>query len=87
MSENTKNKLQSKTIKRLHDDNLRLKAENKALKEQLKSQSLLAEAAGRYRAEHQKALSALSGAREAYEQAVIDAAAWEKRRRHEATRA
>ena len=75
--------LQSKTIKRLQDDNIRLNAENKELKRQLYEQTRLIEAAETYRTEHQKALLALNEAKERYNKAVREAVSEKKRYRKE----
>lgn len=56
--------LQSRMIKRLQDENIRLHDQNKKLMCKLQEQSLLVEAAENYRNEHQKSLSALNNAKE-----------------------
>ena len=72
-------KSQLKTIKRLQDDNIRLHAENRELKCRLQEQSRLIDAAEAYRKEHRKALSALSEAKERYNQAVREIVAEKQR--------
>ena len=71
--------LQSKTIKRLQDDNIRLNTENKELKRKLREQSKLIEAAETYRNEHQKVLCALNEAKERYNEAVREVVTEKKR--------
>jgi len=70
MLKNRKIELQAKTIRRLRDDNLRLAAENKELKRKLQEQTKLIEAAGKYRAEHQKSMAVLERAKEKYNEAA-----------------
>lgn len=72
-------KSQLKTIKRLQDDNIRLHTENRELKCRLQEQSRLIDAADAYRKEHRKALSALSEAKERYNQAVREIVAEKQR--------
>lgn len=75
--------LQTKTIKRLQNDNIRLHTENKDLKHKLHEQSKLIEAAENYRNEHQKALCALNEAKERYNEAVREVVSEKKRYRKE----
>ena len=83
MLKNKKIELQAKTIRRLHEDNIRLNKENNELKNRLKEQSILIETAETYRTEHQKALSALNDAKERYNEAVRIAVAEKRRCRKE----
>lgn len=83
MLKDRKIKLQAETIRRIREDNLRLNAENKALKEKLLKQTGMIEAAEQYRKEHLKALSALNDAKERYHEAVREIAAEKKRYRKE----
>ena len=83
MIKNRKIELQSKTIQRLRDDNLRINSENKELRQKLQEQCKIIEAAKKYKDEHQKVLSSLNDAKERYNQAVRDMAETKKRYRKE----
>ncbi len=83
MLKDRKIELQAKSIRRMQDDNLRLNAENKALKEKLLKQAKLTEAAEQYRKEHLKALSALNDAKDRYNEAVREIVAEKRRYRKE----
>ena len=83
MLKNRKIQLQSKTIRRLQDTYARLTAENKELKKKLQDQLVLAQAAEKYRAEHQKAMAALNSAKERYNEAVRSVISEKKQYREE----
>lgn len=83
MLKNRRIELQSKTIRRLQEDNTRLTAENKELKKKIYEQAKLIDAAEKYRAEHQKALDALGSAKERYNEAIRAVVAEKKRYKEE----
>ena len=83
MMKNRKIELQSKTIQRLQEDNMRLKGENRELRKKLQEQQDIVLAAEKYKAAHQKALSVLNDAKKKYNEAVRRIAAERKRYRKE----
>lgn len=79
MIKNRKIELQSKTIRRLQEDNIRLNKENRELRKKIKEQEDIVLAAEKYRTAHLKALSALNNAKKRYNEAARRIAAKRKR--------